>query len=75
MVRSVSSLAPYVFVLLWSSSFVTARIGLRLVTPLLFVTVRLVAAAVILVIVMVVRGESWPPCVGAGTTWRSPGRS
>jgi drug/metabolite transporter (DMT)-like permease len=44
---------------MWSSSFVTARVGLRLVTPLLFVGVRLAAAAVILLVVMVVRGESW----------------
>jgi len=31
----VSKLAPYVFILLWSSPFVAARIGLKLVTPLL----------------------------------------
>jgi drug/metabolite transporter (DMT)-like permease len=55
----VSTLAPYLFILLWSSSFVTARLGLKLVTPLLFVAVRLVAAALILFAVMVVRGESW----------------
>jgi drug/metabolite transporter (DMT)-like permease len=60
----VSTLAPFVFVVLWSSSFVTARIGLRLVTPLLFVSVRLVAAAMVLVIVMAVRGESWAPLAG-----------
>jgi drug/metabolite transporter (DMT)-like permease len=64
MLLAVSTLAPFVFVLLWSSSFVTARIGLRLVTPLLFVAVRLVAAAVILVIVMAVRGQSWAPLRG-----------
>jgi drug/metabolite transporter (DMT)-like permease len=57
----VSTLAPYLFILLWSSSFITARVGLRLVTPLLFVAVRLAAAAVILFAAMVVRGESWAP--------------
>ena len=41
-------LAPYGFILLWSSSFVTARVGLALVSPLLFVAVRLVAAAALL---------------------------
>ncbi len=56
--------SPYVFILLWSSSFVTARIGLRLVTPLLFVGVRLAAAAVILFALMAVRGESWSPLRG-----------
>jgi drug/metabolite transporter (DMT)-like permease len=40
--------APYVFILLWSSSFITARVGLRLVSPLLFVGVRLVAAGALL---------------------------
>ncbi|HEX6082167.1 MAG TPA: DMT family transporter, partial [Methylomirabilota bacterium] len=40
--------APYVFILLWSSSFVTARVGLRVISPLLFVGVRLVIASVIL---------------------------
>ena len=49
----------YVFILLWSSSFVTANIGLALVTPLLFVAVRLVIAAAILFAVMAIRGESW----------------
>jgi drug/metabolite transporter (DMT)-like permease len=40
--------APYVFILLWSSSFITARVGLRSVSPLLFVAVRLVAAGALL---------------------------
>jgi drug/metabolite transporter (DMT)-like permease len=40
--------APFVFILLWSSSFVTARVGLRVISPLLFVGVRLVIATVIL---------------------------
>jgi drug/metabolite transporter (DMT)-like permease len=44
---------------MWSSSFVTARVGLRLVTPLLFVGVRLLAAALILFAAMVARRESW----------------
>ena len=49
---------------MWSSSFVTARIGLRLVTPLLFVGVRLAAAAIILFAAMAVRGQSWRPLRG-----------
>jgi drug/metabolite transporter (DMT)-like permease len=60
----VAALAPYLFILLWSSSFVTARIGLTLVTPLAFVAVRLLAAAAILLVVMGVRGESWAPLRG-----------
>jgi drug/metabolite transporter (DMT)-like permease len=64
MVPAVSALAPYLFILLWSSSFVTARIGLRLVTPLLFVAVRLIAAALVLFAAMLVRRESWAPLRG-----------
>jgi len=48
-----------VFILLWSSSFVTARVGLRLVSPLLFVGVRLVAAAALLGLAAVVGRHSW----------------
>ena len=56
--------APYGFVLLWSSSFITARVGLALVSPLLFVALRLVAAAALLGIVLAVRRQSWAPLRG-----------
>jgi drug/metabolite transporter (DMT)-like permease len=51
--------APYVFILLWSSSFVTARVGLRLVSPLLFVGVRLAAAAALLGLALVAGRYAW----------------
>jgi drug/metabolite transporter (DMT)-like permease len=35
--------APFLFVLLWSSSFITTEIGLRHISPLLFVAIRLVS--------------------------------
>jgi drug/metabolite transporter (DMT)-like permease len=54
-------MAPYGFILLWSSSFVTARVGLALVSPLLFVAVRLVAAAALLGLFLAVRRESLAP--------------
>ncbi len=54
-------LAPYGFILLWSSSFVTARLGLALVSPLLFVGVRLVAAAALLGLFLAARRESLAP--------------
>jgi len=57
--RPGARLAPYGFVLLWSSSFITARVGLALVSPLLFVALRLVAAAALLGIVLAVRRQSW----------------
>jgi drug/metabolite transporter (DMT)-like permease len=46
-------------VLLWSSSFIAARVGLRHLTPLLFVTVRMVLAAAALLGVMAVARRSW----------------
>ena len=56
--------APYAFILLWSSSFVTARVGLARVSPLLFVAVRLVAAAVLLGLILAVRRQSLAPLRG-----------
>jgi drug/metabolite transporter (DMT)-like permease len=57
--RLVQRLAPFGFVLLWSSSFIGARVGLRHVTPLLFVAVRLCISAVLLVVAMLVLRRSW----------------
>src|SRR5262249_9091694 len=59
-----ASLAPYAFVLLWSSSFVTARTGLKLVTPMLFVGVRLAAAALILLAGVGIWGGAGAPLRG-----------
>jgi drug/metabolite transporter (DMT)-like permease len=55
---------PFTFVLLWSSSFIAARVGLRNVTPLLFVAVRMVFAAAVLLGVMLVLRRSWRPLAG-----------
>jgi drug/metabolite transporter (DMT)-like permease len=57
-------LAPFAFVLLWSSSFVAARVGLRHLSPLLFVTVRMVFAATVLVLVMLALRRSWRVLAG-----------
>ena len=59
-------LAPFLFVMLWSSSFITGKIGLQHLTPLLFVAIRLVSCAFILTIVMLVLRRSWQPLAG----WR-----
>jgi drug/metabolite transporter (DMT)-like permease len=56
--------APFAFVLLWSSSFVAARVGLRHLTPLLFVAVRMVIAAAALLGVMLVLRRSWRALAG-----------
>ena len=52
-------MAPFAFVLLWSSSFIAARAGLKHLTPLLFVSVRLVISSAILLLVMLVLRRSW----------------
>ena len=52
-------LAPYAFVLLWSSSFIGARVGLRHVTPLLFVEARLCLSAAVLGLATLVLRRSW----------------
>jgi drug/metabolite transporter (DMT)-like permease len=54
-------LAPFLFVLLWSSSFIAAKAGLRHMSPLLFVAVRMAGCAIVLVALMVVLNRSWKP--------------
>jgi drug/metabolite transporter (DMT)-like permease len=56
--------APFAFILLWSSSFLTARVGLVDVSPLLFVAMRLVLAAAVLVVLMLASRQSWAPLRG-----------
>jgi drug/metabolite transporter (DMT)-like permease len=50
---------PWLFVLLWSSSFLGTRIGLRHMSPLLFVALRMVLAAALLIAFRVVRRRPW----------------
>ena len=59
-------LAPLLFVLLWSSSFIAAKTGLRHISPLLFVAVRMAGCAVVLVALMLLLRRSWRPLGG----WR-----
>ncbi len=59
--------APFGFVLLWASSFIASRVGLRFLSPLLFVTVRLMLAATVLVVVMAALRRPWHPLAGR---WR-----
>jgi drug/metabolite transporter (DMT)-like permease len=63
---AITKTAPLLFVLLWSSSFIAAKTGLRHVSPLLFVAIRLAACALVLVALMVVLRRSWRPLRG----WR-----
>jgi drug/metabolite transporter (DMT)-like permease len=56
--------APFLFVLLWSSSFITTKIGLRHISPLLFVAIRLVACTIVLTVLMLLLRASWRPLSG-----------
>jgi drug/metabolite transporter (DMT)-like permease len=56
--------APFLFVVLWSSSFITAKAGLRYLSPLLFVAIRLAACAVVLTVLMLLLRQSWRPLAG-----------
>jgi len=50
---------PLGFLLLWSSSFIATRVGLRHLTPLLFVALRTCLCAVVLVATMLVLRRPW----------------
>ncbi|MGH7104542.1 MAG: DMT family transporter, partial [Acetobacteraceae bacterium] len=52
-------LVPFGFVLLWSSSFIGAKVGLGYLSPLYFVAVRLTACATILIALMLLTRHSW----------------
>lgn len=53
--------APFLFVLLWSSSFIASKTGLRHLSPLLFVAMRMAGCAIVLVVLMLVLRRSWRP--------------
>jgi drug/metabolite transporter (DMT)-like permease len=57
-------LAPLLFVLLWSSSFIAAKTGLRHLAPLLFVAIRLAGCAVVLTGLMFILRCSWQSLAG-----------
>jgi drug/metabolite transporter (DMT)-like permease len=56
-----TKLAPLLFVLLWSSSFIAAKAGLRHLSPLLFVAIRLAGCAAVLTGLMLLLRRSWQP--------------
>lgn len=51
--------APLLFVLLWSSSFLGTRVGLRHMSPLWFVALRMILAAAIIAGTMTVLRRPW----------------
>ena len=55
-----TSLLPFVFALLWASSYIAAKIGLIDATPFALVGARLSMAAVAAALLITVTGRSWP---------------
>lgn len=53
-------LAPIVFVLLWSTGFIGAKYGLPYAEPFTFLSLRLVIAASLLLLAIVVMRRPWP---------------
>jgi drug/metabolite transporter (DMT)-like permease len=60
----IARLTPSLFVLLWSSSFIAAKVGLQHVSPLLFVAFRHVGCALVLTALMLLLRRSWRPLAG-----------
>ena len=56
----VSAAIPAVFVLLWSSGFVAAKIGLEASGPLTFLALRFALVAVLMLAVVLVMRAPWP---------------
>lgn len=64
-----SRLAPAVFVALWSTGFIGAKLGLPYAEPFTFLFVRFVIAATLLALLARIGGAVWP------TTWRAVGHA
>lgn len=58
---------PSLFVLIWTTGFVTARLVAPHAEPLAFVAVRVVVTTIVLAGIALARSVRWP---GAGRNWR-----
>jgi len=56
--------APAVFLLLWSSGFVFAKLGLQYAEPLTYLALRMIVVVVVLVIILVLTRPKWPNRAG-----------
>jgi drug/metabolite transporter (DMT)-like permease len=56
--------APGVFVVLWSTGFVGAKIGVRYAEPFTFLTLRFVAVVALLGIIIALTRPKWPNAAG-----------
>ena len=56
--------APAVFVLLWASGFIGAKLGLPYAEPMTFLTVRMVAVVALLGVIILLTRPEWPSRAG-----------
>jgi drug/metabolite transporter (DMT)-like permease len=56
--------APAVFVLLWSSGFIGAKLGLPYAEPMTFLTVRMTAVVLLLGLIILLTRPVWPSRIG-----------
>ena len=55
---------PAVFVLLWSSGFIGAKLGLAYAEPLTYLVLRMLGVLIILGIIVVLTQPKWPDALG-----------
>ena len=55
-----SRLAPFLFVLLWSTGFIGAKLGLPHAAPLTFLLVRYIAVIALMVLIALAMRAPWP---------------
>ena len=60
------SLVPLLFVALWSTGFIGAKLGLPYVEPLTFLALRFAIVIVLMLAVVAVAHAPWPP---SGRAW------
>ena len=56
--------APAVFVLLWSSGFIGAKLGLAYAEPLTYLALRMLGVLIILGIIVALTQPTWPDAIG-----------
>jgi drug/metabolite transporter (DMT)-like permease len=56
--------APAVFVLLWSSGFVGAKLGLHYAEPLTYLLLRMIGVLILLAIIIALTRPKWPDTAG-----------
>src|ERR1700693_53252 len=52
--------APGIFVVLWASGFIGAKFGLPYAEPMTFLSLRMIAAVLLLLVVIVFTRPEWP---------------